>query len=218
MTSEIFTILLIAAGAFYLYYKRQRKLENDYLRYQTEKRSGNQNTSIPSSNSKKVVASSVNRLVQIVNESLKLANESKNYETRISRLKFAKERLEDLKAMERKYPYVRLTNLDRVESDIQLLDNEINTQKFNEIYDLNQMGKKLEKKGKIEAAIELYEEAASEGAITPFTYRRLAILYRKRKDQENEIRAIKLALQNVEKRNAQHYKWFQDRLDKILSK
>uniref|UniRef100_UPI0028121F29 hypothetical protein n=1 Tax=Marinobacter sediminicola TaxID=3072994 RepID=UPI0028121F29 len=44
-----------------------------------------------------IAASSAQRLVEIVNESLQIANDSKNADTKISRLDLAKERLDELK-------------------------------------------------------------------------------------------------------------------------
>jgi len=59
---------------------------------------------------------------------------------------------------------------------------------------------------------------ASEGTDTPFTYRRMAIIYRKKKNRNEEIRSIMQALQNVPKSNAKHYEWFEERLKKIEQK
>ena len=53
---------------------------------------------------------------------------------------------------------------------------------------LNNLGKELEKEGKIDEAIDIYEDNVLLKTDTPFTYLRLSILYKKNKDVDNEIR------------------------------
>ena len=75
-------------------------------------------------------------------------------------------------------------------------------------------GQALEKDRKIEEALLEYEKLLEQGVDTPFTYRRLAILYSKRKDRENELRVLRTALKNVPVENSKHYQWFAERLAK----
>lgn len=59
---------------------------------------------------------------------------------------------------------------------------------------LNALGIAYEKEGKIEEAITIYEENIKLRAVATHAYNRLIILYRKRKDKENEIRVLKYSL------------------------
>lgn len=56
------------------------------------------------------------------------------------------------------------------------------------------MGIGLEKEGMIDEAISVYEKSIMPKLPTKHPYERLAILYRKRKDYENEIRVLKIAI------------------------
>ena len=58
----------------------------------------------------------------------------------------------------------------------------------------NLMGKRLEKEGRVLEAKALYEANISESFEGSFPYRRLAILYRKRKSIEEEIRVLEKAV------------------------
>ncbi|MGD0949004.1 MAG: VRR-NUC domain-containing protein [Candidatus Binatia bacterium] len=58
---------------------------------------------------------------------------------------------------------------------------------------INIDGQALEKAGHIEAAIALYEYGVVHGTDTPFTYRRLLVLYRKAKRLDDERRVCELA-------------------------
>ena len=58
----------------------------------------------------------------------------------------------------------------------------------------NEKGQKLEREGDIDGAIKAYHENIDLKADTPFSYERLCILYRKRKDYESEIEIINLAI------------------------
>ena len=79
----------------------------------------------------------------------------------------------------------------------------------------NMQGQKLEKEGKTDLAIEEYEKLIKLKADTPFTYRRLATIYKKRKQSDNERRVVEAALVNVPKSNNVHYPWFVNRLKKL---
>lgn len=59
----------------------------------------------------------------------------------------------------------------------------------------NNMGRKCEAEGDIDKAIQYYEKAVAAGFERPHPYKRLAVLYRKRKDFENEIRICRLAME-----------------------
>ena len=87
--------------------------------------------------------------------------------------------------------------------------------------DRNLMGKRLEKEGKVLKAKALYEANISEDFQGSFPYRRLAILYRKRKSIEEEIRVLEKAVSVFQSLNGTgrediHPKLieFQERLEK----
>jgi len=162
--------------------------------------------------------SSASRHVEIINESLQLASKSKNPEVKLSRLQLAKDKLHDLKKIIAPFPEITLPTLIDVERDISRLETEFLISNLSEIADGNMMGQKLEKEGKISEAIATYEKLLEQGVDTPFTYRRLAILYRKAKSDDDEIRVLKASLMNVPKSNATHYKWLKERLLKKTKK
>ncbi len=161
-----------------------------------------------------IAASSAQRLVEIINESIQIANDSKNADTKISRLDLAKERLEELKDLVKENPWIKIDQLSEVEQNISMLEWEFKQANYREAADGNMRGQALEKDRKIEEALLEYEKLLEQGVDTPFTYRRLAILYSKRKDRENELRVLRAALKNVPVENSKHYQWFAERLAK----
>lgn len=161
-----------------------------------------------------IAASSAQRLVEIINESLQIANDSKNAETKISRLDLAKERLDELKGLVKENPWIKIDQLSNVEQSISTLEWEFKQANYREAADGNMRGQALEKDGDVEEALLEYEKLLKQGVDTPFTYRRLAILYSKRKDRENELRVLGAALKNVPVENSKHYQWFAERLAK----
>jgi len=163
------------------------------------------------------VIESANRLVDVINESLKIANESQNADTKISRLDVAKQRLSELKRISREHSFINLTQLPQVEQSIADLESEFGQAQYREAAGGNMSGQSLEKEGKIDEAIVQYERLIEAGVDTPFTYRRLAIIYSKRKKREEELRVLRAAMENVPKGNSKHYQWFADRFAKKSS-
>ena len=151
------------------------------------------------------------RYAEVINESLQIANTSKNPETKISRLGVAKAKLAEVKALAEEYPFLVLTTLTQVESDILMLEAEFLSAGYKELADGNSHGKELEDEGRIDEAITQYESLVTKGTDTPFTYRRLAIIYRKRKAPREEARVVKAAMCAID-RASPHYKWFRERL------
>lgn len=72
-----------------------------------------------------VIGAQAARLVQITNESLQLANESKNISTRVSRLALSRAMLAQLQDLARQYPFLTLTNLAEVQNSIEAVAQEI---------------------------------------------------------------------------------------------
>lgn len=160
------------------------------------------------------IAGCAGRCVEVINESLKIAANSKNPDTKISRLDVAKQKLEEVKHYVDEYPFLSLSFLDAVESDILRMEQEFLMAGYQEIADGNTTGDVLEKEGRIEEAIVAYEALVERKTDTPFTYRRLAILYRKLKRPGDELRIITAALESVA-RGTKHFDWFESRLAKM---
>lgn len=163
------------------------------------------------------ILDSAKRHVDIINESLNIANESMNADTKISRLDVAKDKLEELKKISEEHPFIKLTTLSQVEHSISALEHESAQAGYREAAGGNMRGQCLEKEGNIDSAIEEYERLLEEGVDTPFTYRRLAIIYSKRKNKADELRVLRAAIKNVPIENSKHYQWFAGRLAKKTS-
>lgn len=182
-----------------------------------------------SSDDIEVIRSQALRIVDVINESLKIAKESNNPDTKLSRLWVAKTKLSELKKLAEQFPFLELKNLKEVEADIEELEKECSIAgliedpkkwfaSYGELANGEWSAKTLEQEGKTEEAIIEYEKLVSKKADTPFTYQRLAILYRKAKNQSDEIRVIEEALRNIPKSNSKNYSWFKERLEKIKTK
>jgi len=96
----------------------------------------------------------------------------------------------------------------QIEKETEILEKQAITKR-------NKDGQDLEKRGLIKEAIAAYEKLVAKMVDTPFIYRRLAILYRKLKSFDDEIRVLREALRNIPKSNRKHYDWFKVRLLKI---
>ena len=154
------------------------------------------------------------RLVDVINESLQLSNTSKNPDTKISRLNVAKLKLEELKVMAEQYPFLELTTLPQVEASIARLEAKFLSAGYKEIAEGNANGKALEDEGRTEEAITIYESLIDRRTDTPFTYKRLAIIYKKKRSPSDEERIIKTAILVIDP-DSTYLSWFQDRLEKI---
>jgi tetratricopeptide (TPR) repeat protein len=74
-------------------------------------------------------------------------------------------------------------------------ENQESDNYFSNQVDRNLKGKEYEKKGEIEFAIREYEENLKEKFGGSHPYNRLAIIYRKNKDYDNEIRVLNSAIE-----------------------
>lgn len=72
-----------------------------------------------------IVAQQAARQVQILNDSLRIANESKHLSTRVSRLNLARQTLAELQALASQYTFLSLTNLQDVLTSIDEVAAEI---------------------------------------------------------------------------------------------
>ena len=101
----------------------------------------------------------------------------------------------------------------------------IDERRFEIQVDRNLEGIKLEKEGEIEKAIRLYEKNVEEDFEGSHPYDRLAIIYRKRGEYEEEIRVLRKAIfvfeNNISSGRADRepkLQKFQERLDKAMRK
>ena len=69
-----------------------------------------------------VVVECATRLATVINESVKIAKESGNPGTVLSRLNFAKQKLGELKALAEDYDFIAITSLEGVEAEINSLE------------------------------------------------------------------------------------------------
>lgn len=99
---------------------------------------------------------------------------------------------------------LKIKELDNnVFEEIEINDKteEKNTTDLESCSRLIKLGVDLEKEGMIEEAIKAYEKAIIPKLPAKHPYERLAVLYRKKKDYENEIRVIKIAIDVFMKEN-----------------
>lgn len=76
------------------------------------------------------------------------------------------------------------------------------TEKYERWFKRNAIGEQKESEGKFDDAIRLYEANVDESANTLFPYERLAILYKRKRDELNEQRIIKKAIQKLHERSS----------------
>ena len=124
-------------------------------------------------------------------------------------------RLRQLKRLAPRCRALRGAKLEEVELRILEIEKETEDLEQQAMVTRIRNGQDLEKRGLIKEAIAAYEKLAAKMVDTPFTYRRLAILYRKVKSSDDEIRVLRAALSNIPKSNRKHYDWFKARLLKI---
>mgnify|MGYP003681939938 CR=1 FL=1 len=84
--------------------------------------------------------------------------------------------------------------------------------------DRNNKGIELEKKGDIESAIKLYEKNVADEFFGTHPYDRLAIIYRKRKQFDDEIRILKRKISIFEKINQERLHHFLEHCSKDYPK
>lgn len=99
----------------------------------------------------------------------------------------------------------RINNIDYSKFDTNLETDEVFTPSEENVHNENsrliKLGIDLEKEGMIDEAISVYEKAITPRLPATHPYNRLMILYRKKKDYENEIRVIKIAISVFMKEN-----------------
>lgn len=92
---------------------------------------------------------------------------------------------------------IKQSDLDKL--DEKLKEEKAFNKKLQKTAELNNAGMKLEKDGKIDEAIQIYEKNVKLGYPASHSYDRLMILYRKQKDTKNEVRIIEMAIEKFPK-------------------
>ncbi len=106
---------------------------------------------------------------------------------------------------------------DIIEQEENAIKKQLSSTKEGATVDANLSGEELERAGRVDEAIALYEKCVSERFDGSYPYNRLAIIYRKRKDYDNEIRVLEQAIgiysHDISGDNTKLSK-FQERLEK----
>ena len=71
-----------------------------------------------------LIAAIGQRMVEVINQSMQIANDSKNVETRRSRVGVARENIERLQELATSYPFIKLQRLADVERSLAEIDRE----------------------------------------------------------------------------------------------
>ena len=154
-------------------------------------------------------------LVGEINTTLGTASESADIGTRKLHVASTRAEILELKRLAGGCRALQHADLEEVELHVLQIEKETEILEQQAMTQRNQDGQDLEKRGLIKEAIAAYEKLVAKMVDTPFTYRRLAILYRKLKSFDDEIRVLRGALTNIPKSNRKHYDWFKARLLKI---
>jgi tetratricopeptide (TPR) repeat protein len=161
------------------------------------------------------VKQTADELVGGITNTLVKASRSTNIGTRNLHLASTRAEIRELKRLAPRCRELHRANLEEVELQIRQIEKETGILEQRAMAQRIKDGQDLEKRGLIKEAIAAYEKLAAKMVDTPFTYRRLAILYRKLKSSDDEIRVLRAALSNIPKSNRKHYDWFRARLLKI---
>jgi hypothetical protein len=161
------------------------------------------------------VQQTADELVGGISTTLIEASQSTDVGTRKLHLASTRAEIRELKRLAPRCRVLRRADLEEVELQIRQIEKETQILEQRAVAERIKDGQDLEKRGLIKEAIAAYEKLAAKMVDTPFTYRRLAILYRKLKSSDDEIRVLKAALKNIPKSNRKHYDWFKTRLLKI---
>jgi tetratricopeptide (TPR) repeat protein len=161
------------------------------------------------------VRQTADELIGGINTTLVRARKSTDIGVRKLHLASTRTEIRQLKRLAPRCRELQRVDLDEVELQLLQIEKETEVLEQQAIAKRIQNGQELEKRGLIREAIAAYEKLVSKMVDTPFTYRRLAILYRKLKSYDDEIRVLRAALKNVPRSNRNHYDWFKARLLKI---
>jgi tetratricopeptide (TPR) repeat protein len=161
------------------------------------------------------VKQTADELVGGIITTLGTASKSTDIGTRKLHVESTRAEVLELKRLARGCRELQHADLGEVELQIRQIEMETEILEQRTVAKRHRDGQDLEKRGLIKEAIAAYEKLVAKTAGTPLTYRRLAILYRKLKSFDDEIRILRAALRNLPESNRKHYDWFEARLLKI---
>ena len=161
------------------------------------------------------VKQTADQLVGEIITTLGTASKSTDIGTRKLHVASTRAEILELKRLARGCRELQRADLEEVELQILQVERETEILERQAVAKRNRNGRELEKRGLIKEAIAAYEKLVAKMVDTPFTSRRLAILYRRLKSSDAEIRVLRGALSNIPKSNRKHYDWFKARLLKI---
>ena len=93
------------------------------------------------------------RLADLINESMQLANQSSNPQTRTSRLAVARQKLEELKRLVSENRFLSLNDLDQTEDALREMEAAMTVVQAHSMAEGNANGEALEKTGGIDGAL-----------------------------------------------------------------
>lgn len=163
------------------------------------------------------VQQAADELVGEIITSLGTASTSTDIGTRKLHLESTRADILELKRLARGCRELQRAELGNAELQIRRIEMETEKLEQQTVARRNRAGRDLEKRGSIDEAIAVYEKLVANTVDTPLTYRRLAILYRRLKSPDDEIRVLRAARRNIPKSNRKHHAWFKARLHKIES-
>jgi tetratricopeptide (TPR) repeat protein len=89
-------------------------------------------------------------------------------------------------------------------------------EKYSKQLEKNRTAHELEKIGKVDEAIKLYEQNVNENFVGNHPYQRLAVIYRKRRQVDEEMRILEKAVSVIKRKSSSEE--FRTRLGKIYNK
>jgi len=161
------------------------------------------------------VRQTADELIGGINTTLVKAIQTTDIGTRKLHLASTRAEIRQLKRLAPRCRALQRANLEEVELQILQVEKETEILEQQATAKRIKDGRDLEKRGLIQEAIAAYEKLVSKMVDTPLTYQRLAILYRKLKASDDEIRVLRAALRNIPKSNRKHHDWFRARLLRI---
>ena len=175
-------------------------------------------------------------LAEVVNDSIEIAQSTNNLETKESRIRVARKRLEELKNLSKEYPAISIEELKHTEDELTTLEHESQIHLNDPSYkvegltfwhpDLIEKVKKLKREEENEEAEKLLLEiikatenhsAKTGQGVAPWAYEQIAIIYRKQKRLDDEAEVLRRFAAQEHASGAKPPKLL-ERLEKVVAK
>jgi len=166
---ELLVFILVFLGAYVIFLIITDNFKNPFKQASNVERVPITKPLNFSNKDKQVIIECAQRMVDIINESLKISNNSKNPSTKISRLRVASDNLHQLKQYANEYPFITLTATSKVEKSISDLNQEfltagyfnLDAKEIHRARDLLKETTQLKKEKRYDEACEKLKEAYS---------------------------------------------------------